>query len=411
MPGTEFYPFRRLAVDHMIVGTSRIWWEMHRDFLDPEPHIFQLQVGNTGLPNATDWQDVGTPVINGYFALDDEQREGNYGKRLITHYRVKLTTSKGLYVSMPVSTYGELNEKDWVFAREIVRKEGLRHDLVSREGYLLKRRRFGESCTRCLDPLTGEITDSNCPECGGTGFQSGWHPPVPLRLDMSPEVIVELRKATEPPGPSRPTDLKGRIRGFPQVNKEDVWIDAKSDQRWYLHEVYHMAEWRGVPLVVQVGMRLAPYTDYVYKIEIGGEDAEFNTSDLPTTGNGDVRVDHDYCEPDYLQYTDAEGCGIVGATILAFTKEDYDAGIRSSERAVATSSTTANGRWAFAMLLCQCVDYVLVFEKTGCYGPDTIEITPTPECQSSICSEVSSVSSEISSESSQISSSSSFWSV
>jgi len=34
MPGTEFYPFRRLAVDHMIVGTSRIWWEMHRDFLE-----------------------------------------------------------------------------------------------------------------------------------------------------------------------------------------------------------------------------------------------------------------------------------------------------------------------------------------------------------------------------------------
>jgi hypothetical protein len=359
----------------MVVGTSRIWWEMNRQFTDPLPHIFQLQTGNTGNPNATDWIDVGSTVTNGYFALDDAHREGNYGKRLLTHYRVKLVTSAGLYVSQPVATYGEMGEKDWLFAREMNRKESLRHELVSREGYLLKRMRFGQPCDTCVDPLTGEILDSKCPECNGVGFKVGYHAPTTLSLDMSPEAIIELRRATEPPGPSRPVDLKGRILGFPQVNKEDVWVDAKSDQRWFLHEVLHLSEWRGIPVVIQVGLRLAPYTDQVYQIEVGGEDADLAAPALPGTGPGTIRVDHDYCDPDALAYHDACGNGIVGATILAFTKADYDAGSRDAAHAVASSSTMANGRWSFAMLLCEGVDYVLVFEKPGLFGPDTVEIT------------------------------------
>ena len=157
MPGTEGYPFRRLAVDHFIRGTSRIWWEMDRQFRDTFPYVFQLQTGSTGNPNSTDWVDVGSTVSNACFALDDERRQGNYGKRLLTHYRVKLTTVEDTYVSQPVATYGEMNAKDWLFAREINRKESLRHGLVSREGFLLKRMRFGAPCTACLDPMTGAL--------------------------------------------------------------------------------------------------------------------------------------------------------------------------------------------------------------------------------------------------------------
>ena len=375
MPATEKYPFRRLGVDHSVRGVSHVWWEMHRHFHDTPPYVFQLQTGNTGNPNATDWEDVGTEVVNGFFALDDEHREGAYGKRLLTHYRVKLTTSVGVYISLPVATYGELGFKDWLLAREIVRKETLRHGLVSREGYLLKRMRFGEPCTTCIDPLTGEITDSKCPDCNGVGFLVGYHAPARLAMDMGPEAVIELRRGTEPPGPSRPTDLKGRILGFPQVNKEDVWVDSKSDQRFLIHEIRHMSEWRGIPLIIQVGIKLAPYTDQVYRLEVGGEAAELPGPTLPGTGPGTIQVDHDYCTPDELAYTDPDGNGIVGATILAFAKADYDAGSRDLEHAVASSSTMANGRWSYAMLLCDGEDYVLVFEKTGYFGPTAVEIT------------------------------------
>lgn len=374
MVSTYSYPFRRIGVDHRIIGVSYVWWELNRQFHDPPPYSFQLQVGNTGIPDATDWINVGAPVVNGYYAYDDERRVGDYGKRLLTHYRVILTTTAGVYVSQPAPTYGELSERDWLLAREITRKERLRHSLVSREGYLLKRLRFGTLCTACADPLTGEVTDSSCPQCLGVGFVTGYHPSVAVQLDMGPEAIIELRKAAEPPGPVRPVDLRGRTLGFPQANKEDVWVDGKSDQRWYVTEILHVAEWRGIPLVVELGLRLAPYTDTVYQVAVGGTGDAIAAGGIAAVGPGSVVVDHDYCGLDHLRYRTACNEGIAGAIIRAFPLADYMAGRRTPEYAVATSTTAADGRWVIAMLLCPGEGYVLVFEKPGMYGPDVTTI-------------------------------------
>lgn len=418
MPASEGYPFRRLWVDHMVRGVDRVFWELDRHFLDPFPHQFQLQTGQTGNPNATDWVDAGTPVTNGFMAEDEDRRGGDYGKVWTTHYRVVLITPVNRYVSQPVSTYGIMDEKGWVMSREIVRKERLRHGIVSRDGFLLKRLRFGKPCGPCTDLLTNEIIDSKCPECGGTGFQVGYHPPVALQLDMSPDVIIELRKATEPPGPSRPTDLKGRVIGFPHIEKEDVWVDSASDQRWMLHEVFHMSEWKGQPLIVQVGMRLAAATDIVYELEVGGEAAKAEVM-LSRTGDGTIPVDHNYGGADELAYL-ANGVGVVGATVLIFDKctwlENRNPAIDlecppdavllpliDPDLAVAVTYTAANGRWQQAVMLCPCREYVIVFQKVGEFGPDIHEITVLPEdgdasaCVADSSSSVSSVSSSKSS--------------
>lgn len=397
MPGTEGFPFRRLAVDHLIRGNTRIWWELSRQFRDPLPYVFQIQTGNTGNPNAVDWVDVGGPITNGYYGIDDERRPGQRGKTLTTHYRVKLTTPNQVYVSNPAHTHGELQEKDWVFAREIIRKESLRHELVSVEGFLIRRMRYGDPCETCLDPLTGEILDSKCEECNGTGFKVGYHPPTPLDADMNPEAVIELLRATEPPGPSRPVEQQIRIKGFPSVAKHDVWVDSKSDQRWIFHDIRHLAEWRHVPLVTQVTVKLLPFSDRVYEIPVGGEENDPDVV-LPLSGDGDTTIDHNYGGPDNLAYVDSNGEGILGATILIFTKEAYDEGARTPDQAVASSSTGPNGRWTFAVKLCCGVTYTMVFERAGSFGPDVCEITIPCEEESS--------SSEVSEESST----SSFWS-
>lgn len=374
MPGTEGYPFRRLAADHLIRGVTRVWWELDRNFHDSLPYTFQLQTGSTGNSNAVDWVDVGGPVVNGYYAEDDERRPGDYGKSLTTHYRVRLTTPARVYVSQPVSTYGELDPRGWLLAREVVRKERLRHRLVSVDGWLLRRLRFGAKCVRCLDTLTGETLDITCPECHGTGFQVGYHPPVPMTVDLAPDAIVE-RRGSEPPGPTRTTGLRMRVLGFPDVAKYDVWVDGKSDQRWEIDTVQHLAEWRHVPLISELQVKLLAFTHAVYALEVGGEAADAAPQTLPKSGPGDFCIDHDYTGADQLAYRDACGNGIVGATILAIPRADYDANRRSSQYAVAISHTLANGRWAQTMCLCCGEDYVLVFEKAGSYGPNAVSIT------------------------------------
>jgi hypothetical protein len=375
MPNSREYPFQRVAVDHLILGSSRVWWQMHPRFRDPLPHTFQLQYGRTGDNSAADWVNVGDSALNVYYAVDDAQRD--YGKLLLTHYRVVVSTPIRTYVSQPVSCQGELTEQDLILAREYIRKEKLRHRKVSRAGYVLKRRRYGAACTRCLDPLTGEIADSDCKVCNGTGFQVGYYAPVPLQaFDLSPETIAENQ---DPQGrlTTRDTVVTARVLGFPMLSKLDVWVDPKSDQRWVVDAVKHTAVVRGMPIVMEVTMRLAPFTDGVYRIEVGGEPAARDGPYLPGNGAGCVVVDHDYGGTDELAYTAGDGTPIAGATIKAFLSEDYDAalpGLPADSQIRATSSTMANGRWSFALNL-DPGDYVLVFEKTGQYGPDIARLT------------------------------------
>lgn len=371
MPSTESFPFRRLSVDHMVRGVTRVAWAMHRNFQDPAPHVFQLQYGHAGVSQATDWVDVGSPVVDGYLAMDDTPRL--QGKRLLSYYRVVLTTPLHTYVSPPASVYGDLDEKEWLLCREITRRETLRHRLVSHEGYLLKRIRYGVPCDRCRDELTGQVTDSYCPDCHGVGFVLGYHPPVPfVCFDISPLAINERRNGTQIPGQTQLTIANARALGFPDLSAEDVWVDAKNDQRWLIKEVQHTAEFKGIPLVRTITLALAPMSHAVYRVEVGGEPSR--DQDLPDAGCGSVEVDHNYGGEDALAYQLEDGRGVVGATILAFVAADYAAGLRAVSAAKAATTTLANGRWSYALKL-DPGNYVLVYEKRGEYGPDTHELT------------------------------------
>lgn len=392
MPGTRSYPFRRVSVDNFVRGNSRIWWQLEPEFNAPGPLTYQLQTGRTGLRNAVDWIDVGLPAENAFYAIDSEQRD--FGQTLETHYRIKLTTPTQVYVSPAVSAQGELDEQDWLKAREIIRKELVRHRRVSREGYLLKRLRYGNKCTRCRDTLTEETSDSRCPECNGTGFQIGYHAPTPfVCFDFSTYAITE-DVDHEARGTVRDDAvLTARVIGFPMLSKADVFVDAKSDERWFIDSIKHEGLIRGIPVVSVISLRCAPFTDQIYKLEVGGEPTEREGPYLPGVGSGCVSVDHDYGGADELIVTTADGYAIVGATILVFTAAVYDAadGSPDSNLACASSSTMANGRWSYAVLL-DPGDYVLVVEKVGEFAKVAHRLTVTGSSSSQAASSPSSAS-------------------
>lgn len=371
MAQQRIFPFRRVSVDHMVRGTTRVWWQLEPLFREPGPHSYQLQVGKTGLSDAADWENVGPAVTDAYMAYDPVWRLGGYD--LLLHYRVVLTTPTNVYISQPASCYGELNERDWVLAREIIRKEQLRHKYVSVPGYLLKIMRFGTPCPRCRDPLTKEITSSYCPVCSGTGFEVGYHPPLPMQCwDMSPQSISEDIDA-ELKGSTREIIATARVIGFPALNKYDVWVNAHSDERWKVDTIQVAAAMRGVPLVYQIQLRLMPFTDAVYGLEVGGEAADWSplANAKPTTGCGATNVDQSYVDPDRHAYVNAAGCPISGANVYVFAKDLYEIhGVGLDKNlAIASTTTTANGRWVREIKL-DPGDYAIIYEKPGQYGPD-----------------------------------------
>ncbi len=264
--------FDMVHVSYLIRGGTRVCWSMLPTFSDPLPYTFQLQVGQTGDQNANDWKDVGLPMENSYYAVDGTQRV--YGKTQYTHYRVKLTTPGGVYWSDPVAKAGILGARDWRLAREIVRKERLRYRYTSQDGYLLKRMTTGVKCSKCLDLQTDEVTNPSCQECYGTGFQCGYFYPMScVWADLAPKSHRQHIDDQGMRGVVNDIRISGRMLMAPLLQELDVWVSRKTDDRYYIQGIQSAAEMRGVPLIANVELRPAPYTDVIYTVPIPQQDS------------------------------------------------------------------------------------------------------------------------------------------
>ncbi len=260
-------PFDRVVVSYLIKGGTRVMWELVPTFNDPGPLSFQLQVGTTANPNADDWADVGLPAEDVYFAVDGEQRV--FGKTNWAYYRVLLTTGRGTYASDPVNLWGTMSRHDWRLAREITRKELVHHRGASQQGYLLKRRVTGTRCRLCLDHMTKEVRRPSCTSCYGTGFECGYYYPMAcVWANMSPKTRHTELDGAGRRGTVNDIVVKARMTLVDLMEEADVWVNKVTDDRYYVHEIQHVAEWRGVPLVGQVELRPIPFSSIIYDISV-----------------------------------------------------------------------------------------------------------------------------------------------
>lgn len=265
--------FDMVHVSYLIRGGTRVMWTLSQAFNDPLPWTFQLQVGRTGDQNADDWEDVGIAVDNTCYAIDPNQQNYSKGEQ-DAHYRVKLITSVDTYYSEPTAKAGILMPRDWRLAREILRKERLRHRYANQDGYLLKRRITGNNCPVCLDLQTMEVTDPYCPQCWGTGKECGYYYPIAcIWADLSPMTRRRHLDDQATRGTIQDIVITGRMLMLPLIEEQDVWVSRKTDDRYYIQSIQNVAEMRGVPLVANVELRPAPYTDVIYRIPIPQQDA------------------------------------------------------------------------------------------------------------------------------------------
>lgn len=364
------YPFRRVSVDHMIYGTTRVWWQLEPTFNDPGPYVFQLQVGRTGLQEADDWRNLGAPVINGYYTFDNKRH--NVGTVWTAHYRLTLTTPNGYYVSPASPSTGELSEQDWLLSREIIRKEQLRSRKLAVGGYLIKAFRYGAPCPRCRDKLTEESGDTDCPVCYGTALENGYHPALPLQCwDLSLQTIEENSDANLRGTTRENAVVTARVIGFPALNYRDIWVNGTSDERWVVQAVKSAAAVRGLPIVYEVQMELIPLSSVVYYIPLSSAESG-PTIPLPSVGDGCTIVGPAYDGLD-LRYLTSLNTPVVGARVYAFKKADADRGFPDyppRHLAIAATTTDAAGSWV-ANLRLDPGDYVLLYEKLNEFGPDT----------------------------------------
>jgi len=262
-------PVRRVNVDFVTSGNSRITWEVDRAFGERGPYRYQLQCSQSGGANATDWIDVGPPVQDAVYLIDPERRL--WGVSSTLHYRIILNTADGhAYTSPSANVYGMLNKEQWLIVREVYRKESLMlRRFTGVKGYLLKAKRYGTPCT-CVDPVSYEIENSSCPDCYGTGILGGYETPIPYSLvDTGNESFKERVAYNENLGTiGDAVNIKGRALAFLPLVHRDAWIAEGSDRRYYIHRVAAISARLGVPIVYDVELRFAARSDVLYTLPI-----------------------------------------------------------------------------------------------------------------------------------------------
>jgi hypothetical protein len=263
MPKSRTSTFARVTVDYMIRGVARVEWLLQPRFIEQGPYQFQLQASRIG---GRDWENVGTSQTGIYYALDDTRRLYGQDRRLL--YRVEMTTGVATHFSGEAEVIGKLTMRQWLQAREIVRKLALAsRGMESFDGWLFRRRVDGQRCTKCLDTLTGGIRNSDCATCKGSGFIDGFFLTSPVTMyDLSPDFRETHNRGNT--GTTTPAVVPARFVGLPLIHNRDVWIDKYGDRRYHIHQVRHLSEMNQVPLAVEAELRPAEFTDVIYQIEV-----------------------------------------------------------------------------------------------------------------------------------------------
>lgn len=261
---TSFYPF----VDFKMVQTYKpleraLQWKVDPVFRDLAPFNFTVEVSESS--------DFSTLLYslaagNGFYVTDATQQRQSEMIDLL--YRVKLTTgSQKTFYSAPLIYFAK-GEKRSLFlkAKEIIRKEFVRYRYTGQQGWLLKRKNYGEQDPDNIDPITGVPLTDNRTDFG-TGIKGGYY--KPLLVSYSREELQSSSQLNEQGFGTTTSELqKHRFVGFPIMEPYDILV-TDSNHR-YRYSKVSSTFMPGTDLIILqlCEATLLPPTDSIYSIEV-----------------------------------------------------------------------------------------------------------------------------------------------
>ena len=240
-------------------------WDVRPDFEDPGPWQFLVQAAET---QAGTWRDI-SPVLTNVFAY---RASGplRINKSFVLYFRVLMRTPNGIYESLPVSPYGDLDRREFLIGRDIMRMEVLHHSkLGGVEMDVWSASTWGPRCD-CRDPVTGHVRDSKCPKCLGTGYAPPYHGPFRVWGSFSTDAQHQTGFNEGGDGVSERKPFTIDMVSSVPMKKNDVVRDMRSGKMYHVDSVVVKTEIRRVPLLQQCSVAEAATTDPVYSI--GGFD-------------------------------------------------------------------------------------------------------------------------------------------
>lgn len=250
--------FGRIDISPSYEGGFVFSWEMASDFGDSAPWKFTVSESET--PNGP-WSAVSPVLENTFFFSENKRRVAPKDQTL--YFRISLDTPSGHYESHVESPYCSLPRREFLLAREVMRKEILMQRKMS--GVLSSiwyKSIFGPPCPDCGDFVLGDTRNSRCKSCFGTGHVPGYYGPFPAYVSYSP--IERDKKMESPDGVSEPYVVSGQAIGALRLKKDDVVCDPVSGSMFFVGVVRNLVEFRRYPVIQSFALSEIAKTHVVY---------------------------------------------------------------------------------------------------------------------------------------------------
>jgi hypothetical protein len=197
---------------------------------EPFSYDFYVYKNRTGVDS--NWEQLNVvPLRNTYNITIPETI---LAKDNSLFFKIKLMLDNKNYESNIVGFGSDLNKKDFLVVKEIIRKVQLMRKILNGiQCKILKKKNYGTPCNKCIDIATKKVTHSHCPTCYGTRITNGFYDPIETYCkihEVSPKAQKESVLGT--------VDNVIASCGvcYPVVSRGDIVIESVSNRRWIVNE-------------------------------------------------------------------------------------------------------------------------------------------------------------------------------
>jgi len=254
-----------------------IQWEIDSDESGP----LYVDVARSASPTGP-WEIIALGLLDAYNFIDNKfnlppapasNRFGREGLNFFSlsravYYQITVTPPSGsanAFVSSPTPLEPGLDRRTRLFKRKILHDESVGFRFLNGvQLIILKRRRWGNRCPDCYDPVTAQATQEHCLRCFGTAFDGGYWAPV-LVHGRRESGTVETNMASEGDRELKLNDFN--ILDYPLVDYKDIIIDLIRDDRYQVHRA-HSSELRSVPVHQKIATSLLSRSSIEYSIHV-----------------------------------------------------------------------------------------------------------------------------------------------
>lgn len=258
-----------------------IQWDIDTDLTGP----FFIDVARAGSPDGP-WESIATGLRDAYNFVDDKFNlppaapgsNGREGVNLfalsrVIYYQVTVVPPTGIadaFTSDATPVEPGLDQRTRLFKRKILHDQAVGYRRLNGVPLVvLKRRRWGDRCPVCYDPVTKESTLEHCLTCFGTSYTGGYWTPTLIR-GRREEAAIDTKMTSSGDEEMAVTDFY--ILDYPLVEYKDIIVDVVRNDRYQVQRVHH-TELKSVPVhqtltTSQLGRNSVEYAVLVDPINI-----------------------------------------------------------------------------------------------------------------------------------------------